>query len=64
MANKTFTFLFVIKNAASITASDQEIVDRLERIGATVTLKSEDDTFIDTDANWETFDGAGVSETV
>ncbi len=63
-SNLGFDFLFVVKDAGSTTIPDQEIIDRLERFGATVLLKSEDDTYIDTDSNWELSDAAGVSESV
>ena len=63
-SNLAFDFLFVVKDAGSTTVPDQEIIDRLERIGGTVLLKSEDDTYIDTDSNWEISDAAGISESV
>ncbi len=63
-ASYTFTFLLVVKDAASTTVPDGEIIARYERIGATVTLRSEDDTDIDGDPFWEGFDAAGCSESV
>ncbi len=63
-SNLAFSFLFVVKDAGSLTVVDQEQNDRFERIGGTVLLKSEDDTYIDTTSNWALSDAAGVAESV
>ncbi len=62
MASFSGTALFVVGDAGSLTVPDGNLKDRLEGVGYTVTVKSDDDTFIDTDSNWETFDVAVVSE--
>ncbi len=62
MANFSGTCLFVVGDAGALTVPDGNLKDRLETNGWTVTAKSDDDTFIDTDSNWETFDVAVLSE--
>ncbi|KKL75383.1 hypothetical protein LCGC14_2055420, partial [marine sediment metagenome] len=62
MANFTGTTLFVVDDAGSLTVPDGNLKDRLETNGWTVTSKSDDDVFLDTDSNWETFNVAVVAE--
>ena len=64
MANFSGTALFVVADAGSLNFADDQMRDRLELNGWTVTLKSDEDSFLDTDSNWETFDVAVVSESV
>ncbi len=63
MANFSGTCLLPVGNL-TLKTTDQEINDRLEVMGYTVTTKLHSDAFLDTDANWETFDVAVVSESV
>ncbi len=63
MANYSGAALFVVATAGSLNAADTEMKDRLEALGYTVTEKSDEDSFLDTDSNWVTgFDVAVVSE--
>lgn len=64
MANFSGTALFVVADAGTLNFADTQMKDRLELNGWTVTLKSDEDSFLDTDSNWETFDVAVVSESV
>ncbi len=64
MANFSGTCLFVTADAGTLNFADDQMRDRLELNGWTVTLKSDEDSFLDTDSNWETFDLAVVSESV
>ena len=64
MANFSGTALFVVADAGTLNFADDQMRDRLELNGWTVTLKSDEDAFLDTDSNWETFDVAVVSESV
>ena len=64
MANFSGTALFVTADAGTLNTADTEMKDRLSDNGYTVTLKSDEDSFLDTDSNWETFDVAVVSESV
>lgn len=64
MANFTGTALFVVADAGTLNFADTQMKDRLELNGWTVTLKSDEDAFLDTDSNWETFDVAVVSESI
>ncbi len=64
MANFSGAVLFVVGNT-TLKSTDQEINDRLEMLGYTVTTKQDDDAFLDTDSNWVTgFDVACVSESI
>ena len=62
MANFTGTCLLVVGDAGSLSDIDIEQKDRLEGLGYTVTPKSDEDAFLDTDSNWETFDVAVIVE--
>ena len=64
MANFSGTCLFVVGDAGALTVPDGNLKDRLEANGWTVTVKSDEDAFLDTDSNWETFDVAVVAESV
>ena len=64
MANFSGTCLLVVADAGTLNFADDQMRDRLELNGWTITLKSDEDSFLDTDSNWETFDLAVVSESV
>ena len=65
MANYSGALLAVVGDAGSLHQTTQDAIDQLEAHGWTVTLKSDDDAFLDTDSNWVTgFDVAFVDESV
>ena len=65
MANYSGALLAAVGDAGSLHQTTQDAIDQIEATGWTVTLKSDDDAFLDTDSNWVTgFDVAYVDESV